>query len=76
MGGDADERPAEDTTIHTVVVNREEQYTVLPADREVPQDWRAVGKRGTKVECLDYLHEVWTDMRPLSLRRKMGGSGA
>jgi hypothetical protein len=29
------------------------------------------GKSGTKEECLAYIKEVWTDMRPLSLRRKM-----
>jgi MbtH protein len=61
----------EDTTIYQVVVNHEEQYSIWPADREPPPGWREVGKRGTKQECLDYIAEVWTDMRPLSLRKKM-----
>jgi len=58
-------------TIFNVVVNHEEQYSIWPADRELPLGWKAVGKSGTKQECLDYIEEVWTDMRPLSLRKKM-----
>ncbi|MFN8568155.1 MAG: MbtH family NRPS accessory protein [Kouleothrix sp.] len=47
------------------------QYSIWPADRELPLGWREVGKSGLKAECLDYIKEVWTDMRPLSLRKKM-----
>lgn len=61
----------EDTTIYKVVVNHEEQYSIWPADREKPLGWTDVGKVGTKAECLAYIEEVWTDMRPLSLRKKM-----
>jgi MbtH protein len=61
----------EDTTIYKVVVNHEEQYSIWPADRENPLGWQDVGKQGTKQECLDYIKEVWTDMRPRSLREKM-----
>ncbi len=61
----------EDPTIYKVVVNHEEQYSIWPADREIPLGWREAGKQGTKSECLAYIQEVWTDMRPLSLRRKM-----
>lgn len=57
-----------------VVVNHEEQYSIWPADREVPSGWREAGKQGNKVECLAYIEEVWTDMRPLSLRRQMDES--
>ena len=42
-----------------------------PADRENALGWKDVGKTGTKQECLDYIEEVWTDMRPLSLRKSM-----
>ena len=63
----------EDTRVYTVVVNHEEQYSIWLADRELPLGWRAVGKTGLKQECLDYIKEVWTDMRPLSLRKKMEG---
>jgi MbtH protein len=68
-----DER--EDTTIYQVVVNHEEQYSLWPADRELALGWRAVGKQGPKDECLAYIKEVWTDMRPLSLRKKMEEQG-
>lgn len=61
----------DDDGIYEVVVNHEEQYSIWPADRELPLGWTKAGKRGTKQECLDYIEEVWTDMRPLSLRKKM-----
>ena len=61
----------EDTRTYTVVVNHEEQYSIWPADREAPPGWREVGKVGTKEECLAHIKEVWTDMRPLSLRKQM-----
>ncbi|MBI4524343.1 MAG: MbtH family protein [Deltaproteobacteria bacterium] len=60
-----------DSTIYKVVVNHEEQYSIWPADRENPLGWRDAGKSGTKAECLAYVKEVWTDMRPLSLKKKM-----
>lgn len=61
----------EDTTIYKVVVNHEEQYSIWAADRENPDGWQDTGKSGLKSECLEYIKEVWTDMRPLSLRKKM-----
>jgi MbtH protein len=61
----------EDTTIYKVVVNHEEQYSIWPAGRENPLGWREVGKSGEKAECLAYIKEVWTDMRPLSLSKQM-----
>ena len=53
----------------TVVINHEEQYSIWPDGRELPDGWRAAGKTGTEQECVDYIDEVWTDMRPASLRR-------
>jgi MbtH protein len=61
----------ENALIYTVVVNHEEQYSIWLAHRDTPLGWREVGKTGLKQECLDYIKEVWTDMRPLSLRKKM-----
>ncbi len=61
----------EDNSLYKVVVNHEEQYSLWPACRENPLGWREVGKIGPKRECLDYVREVWTDIRPLSLRQKM-----
>lgn len=64
-----------DKTIYKVVLNHEEQYSIWPAHRENPLGWKDAGKTGTKQECLAYIKEVWTDMRPLSLRRKMEAAG-
>jgi MbtH protein len=61
----------EDNTTYKVVINAEEQYSIWPADREDPLGWKDAGKSGSKQECLRYIQEVWTDMRPLSLRKKM-----
>jgi MbtH protein len=60
-----------DTTIYRVVVNHEEQYSIWPEYKKIPGGWRDGGKVGPKAECLAYVKEVWTDMRPLSLRKKM-----
>ena len=64
------DRETSDSTVYKVVVNHEEQYSIWPADRENPLGWRDAGKTGTKDECLEHIREVWTDMRPLSVRRK------
>lgn len=64
-----DER--EDTTLYVVVVNSEEQYSIWPAYRELPLGWMDAGFRGVKQDCLKHIEEIWTDMRPLSLRKKM-----
>jgi MbtH protein len=61
----------EDMLRYKVVINHEEQYSIWPADRENPSGWHDAGKAGTKAECLAYIEEVWTDMRPLSLRQHM-----
>jgi len=70
-GRDLMNNDIEDTQIYKVVVNHEEQYSIWPADRELPLGWTETGKPGSKTECLDYIKEVWTDMRPLSLRKAM-----
>ncbi len=62
-----------DDVEYVVVVNDEEQYSVWRVDREPPPGWRPAGHRGTRDGCLDYIGRVWTDLRPLSLRRRMEG---
>jgi MbtH protein len=59
------------TTRYNVVINAEEQYSIWVETRETPIGWMNVGFSGTKSECLAYIKEVWKDMRPLSLRKKM-----
>ncbi len=62
---------AESEELFDVVINIEEQYSIWPADRQPPRGWRRADKTGTKAACLAYIEEVWTDMRPLSLRKHM-----
>lgn len=57
--------------MYLVLVNHEEQYSLWPSYKPIPAGWRAVDKERTKEECLAYIEEVWTDMRPLSLRKQM-----
>ena len=64
----ADESDAE---IYRVVVNHEEEYTIWPIGKEIPAGWLEVGHSGTKDACVAYIKDVWTDMRPASLRAKM-----
>lgn len=54
-----------------VVLNHEEQYSIWPEGKEIPLGWTADGVKGDKQTCLDHIKEVWTDMRPLSLRKQM-----
>jgi len=61
----------QDTTQYRAVVNHEEQYSIWPVERPNPLGWQDTGKVGSKAECLAYIQEVWTDMRPLSLRKQM-----
>ena len=58
------------STKYKVVINHEEQYSIWPEDRENPMGWKDAGKEGSRQECLDYIEEVWTDMRPLSLNAR------
>ncbi len=60
-----------DERTYDVVLNDEEQYSIWPADRQLPLGWRTEGTRGSRQECLAHIGTVWTDMRPLSLRRRM-----
>lgn len=54
--------------VYDVVINEEEQYSIWLADRPLPGGWTTVGIRGSREECLDRIAEIWTDMRPRSLR--------
>jgi len=63
----------DDTRGYLVVINDEEQYSIWLDGRDLPAGWRADGARGTKAECLAHIENVWTDMRPASLRQAMGG---
>jgi MbtH protein len=61
----------EDRMAYKVVINHEGQYSIWSDFRDIPDGWRTVGKTGDKETCLTYIKEVWTDMRPLSLRGRI-----
>ncbi|MET0258158.1 MAG: MbtH family protein [Methylobacterium sp.] len=65
-----------DDIAFTVVINDEEQYAIWPEFKPVPAGWRQVGVSGDKAACLQHIEEVWTDMRPRSLREAMDGPAA
>lgn len=69
-GEDQDDRD------YFVVVNDEEQYSIWPAERDVPAGWTTVGDPAKKADCLNHIEEVWTDMRPRSLRDRMEARAA
>ena len=54
-----------------VVINHEQQYSIWPEYKAIPEGWSAVGMSGDKATCLAHIEKVWTDMRPLSLRQAM-----
>ncbi|MCZ0987156.1 MbtH family protein [Streptomyces diastatochromogenes] len=67
---------ASDDAVYRVVLNDEEQYSIWWADRPLPAGWQAEGTEGAREECLARIDAVWTDMRPLSLRRRMAEAEA
>ena len=64
-------RDWDDRVKYKVMINRDQMYSIWPADRENPLGWKEVGKTGEKQACLDYIEEVWTDLRSLTLQDKM-----
>jgi len=63
----------DDDQLYVVLLNHEEQYSLWPKRKAVPDGWREAGFEGSKAECVAHVDQVWTDMRPLSLRQAMGG---
>lgn len=55
---------------HRVVVNHEDQYSLLPLGHPLPLGWRDAGFEGPRMQCLGHIREAWTDLRPRSTRRK------
>ncbi|GAB2727661.1 MbtH family protein [Kitasatospora kifunensis] len=60
--------------LFTIVRNEEEQYSIWPAGQEIPTGWEQVGEPAERSACLERIGELWTDMRPASLRAHMGQS--
>ncbi|MEV0238068.1 MbtH family protein [Nonomuraea sp. NPDC050786] len=61
-------------TLYDIVRNAEEQYSIWPTCRAIPDGWQATGFTGTRAECLSHIDETWTNMHPLSLRKATHGS--
>jgi len=61
----------ENSITYRVVKNHEEQYSIWPTGKDVPLGWLEAGFDGSKQSCLDHIETVWTDMRPLNLRKQM-----
>ena len=68
-------KPMQDSEkLHTVVINHEDQYSIWPKQKTLPEGWSSAGVEGSKQHCLDYIEKHWTDMRPLSLRKALQGA--
>jgi MbtH protein len=61
----------EQFTVYRIVVNQEEQYSIWPIQEQLPKGWLDTGRTGLRGEVLEYIGTVWTDMRPLSVRRQL-----
>ncbi len=59
---------------YVIVRNDEEQYSIWRSDRSVPAGWDSVGEPASREDCLARIGELWTDMRPASLRAAMSAS--
>ena len=65
----------DDDALFDVVVNDEEQYSIWPQGRDLPDGWFRAGKGGPKAQCLSFIEGIWTDMRPRALRLAMTAAG-
>ncbi|MEU8199455.1 MbtH family protein [Microbispora amethystogenes] len=54
-----------------VLVNGEDQHALWPLFLDVPDGWISVYGPESRQECLKYIEEHWTDMRPRTLREHM-----
>jgi MbtH protein len=61
----------DDKTVFDVVMNEQDQYSIWPSYKPLPNGWSTVGQQGLKAECLAYIEAHWTDMRPRSLREAL-----
>ena len=54
-----------------VLVNDEDQHSLWPSFAEVPAGWRVVFDESSRTECLTFVEQNWSDLRPRSLREAM-----
>ena len=60
-----------DGTYH-VLVNDEGQHSLWPSFAQIPAGWRSALGPSPREDCLSYVEENWTDLRPASLREQLG----
>jgi MbtH protein len=58
----------DDDQQYLVVRNECEQYGLWPVGLKVPPGWNPVGIEGSGNDCMAYVRQVWTDIRPAHLR--------
>ena len=63
----------DDNAKYLVLVNDEGQHSLWPSFIDVPRGWDIVYGADSRQSCLDYVNQHWTDMRPRSLVKEMGG---
>lgn len=56
------------TQLFLIVVNEQEQYSIWPVDKSLPNGWMSISEPGKKEECFEQINRLWLDMRPKSLR--------
>ncbi|GAA1026288.1 MULTISPECIES: MbtH family protein [Amycolatopsis] len=67
--------PFEDENgVYLVLVNAENQHSLWPEFAAVPAGWTTVHGPASRAQCLDYVNENWTDLRPASLIAAMAES--
>jgi MbtH protein len=54
-----------------VLVNDEDQHSLWPTFADVPAGWRKVFGEASRADCLAYVEEHWTDIRPKSLHDRL-----
>jgi MbtH protein len=61
---------------YVVLINHEEQYSLWPSHKSIPAGWSSTGISGAKAECTEYVDRVWTDITPLSVRKRLAPGAA
>lgn len=56
---------------YLVLINDEGQHSLWPIFADVPDGWQVIFGEAGRQDCLDFIEESWTDMRPKSLIKAM-----
>jgi uncharacterized protein YbdZ (MbtH family) len=66
--------PFEDAdALYRVLMNAEGQYSLWPDSLAVPGGWSIARESGSRSDCVQFIEENWTDMRPRSVIAAAGG---